>query len=76
MFHGYYFGYMAGMHFLWWIFWFIFIVVVFWRRDIWRLPPDEPRESPQEVLRRRLARGEISIEEYESRKAILDRDKR
>jgi len=31
-------------------------------------------ESPHEVLRRRLANGDISAEEYEQRKLLLDRD--
>ena len=35
---------------------------------------DHPRETPHEVLRRRLANGEITPQEYEGRKALLDRD--
>ena len=30
-----------------------------------RAPDEQPRKSPDEVLKRRLASGEISIEEYE-----------
>jgi uncharacterized membrane protein len=37
---------------------------------------DRPRETPHEVLRRRLASGEIAPMEYEERKALLDRDTR
>ena len=33
-----------------------------------------PRETPHEVLRRRLAAGEITTDEYEQRKALLGRD--
>ena len=76
MFDGYYYyGHMAGMHAFWWIFWVIFIVaLLFWRRDGRRWPREKSRETPHEVLRRRLASGEITPEDYESRKAILDRD--
>ncbi|OGP00079.1 MAG: hypothetical protein A2Z93_00780 [Curvibacter sp. GWA2_64_110] len=76
MFNGYdYYGHMGGMHFFWWIFWVVLIVaLLFWRGDRWRGPREKSRETPHEVLRRRLAAGEISPEDYESRKAILDRD--
>jgi putative membrane protein len=76
MFDGYYYyGHMAGMHAFWWIFWGIFIVaLLFWRRDRWRGLRGKARETPHDVLRRRLANGEITPEDYESRKAILDRD--
>lgn len=73
MFHDY--GYMVGMHAFWWFFWVaVVIAVVFWGRgDTW-VRRDRPRETPHELLRRRLANGEISAEEYEKRKVILDRD--
>jgi putative membrane protein len=68
-------GYMIGMHGIWWVFWLLVIgVVAFYawgrpdRRD------DRPRETPHEVLCRRLASGEIAPKEYEERKALLDRD--
>lgn len=64
---------MGGMHGLWWIFWVVLIVVlvfVGWgRRAEGRR---EPRETPQEILQRRLASGEVSPEDYEKRKALLD----
>ena len=67
--------FMGGMHWIWWLFWLALIgVIVFygWGR------PDErrrgPGESPHEALKRRLANGDISAEEYEQRKALLDRD--
>ena len=67
--------FMGGMHGLWWIFWVLLIgVVIFylWGRRGDPLRP--PRETPHEVLQRRLAEGEIAPEEYEKRKALLDRD--
>ena len=33
-----------------------------------------PRESAHELLQRRLASGDITAEEYEKRKALLERD--
>lgn len=75
-----YFGdgyYMAGMHALWWAFWlFIIIVMVFGLlpRSSRRDGPSKEDESPHEILRRRLASGEITREQYEEIKQVLDRD--
>ncbi|MDH4051576.1 MAG: SHOCT domain-containing protein [Rubrivivax sp.] len=67
--------FMGGMHFLWWVFWIALIgVLVFYA---WRRPSEQrrrPRETPHEVLRRRMASGEIMPDQYEERKALLDRD--
>ena len=65
--------YMGGMHGLWWIFWVVLIVVLVffgWGRGG---EGRRPRETPLEVLQRRLANGEVSPEDYEKRKALLDR---
>ncbi|WP_372658848.1 SHOCT domain-containing protein [Hydrogenophaga sp.] len=68
--------FMGGMHGLWWIFWVLLIgVLVFYS---WGRPGGRrhgPRETPHEVLQRRLANGEITPEQYEERKRLLDRDK-
>lgn len=73
MFHDY--EYMVGMHAFWWLFWIaVVIALVFWGRGGSSARRDRPREIPHDVLRRRLANGEISTEEYEKRKVILDRD--
>ena len=67
--------YMGGMHGLWWIFWVVLMgVLVFY---VWGRPGEQrrrQRETSQEVLQRRLANGEITPDEYEKRKALLDRD--
>jgi putative membrane protein len=66
---------MGGMHGLWWIFWVVLIgVIAFygWGRSGEQRPPS--RETPREVLQRRLADGQITPDEYEKRKALLDRD--
>ena len=75
MFDGYYYGHMGGLHIFWWGFWVLLIVAaLFW----WRGPRGErrmrSRETPRDILQRRLAQGEISVEDYEARKAVLDRD--
>ncbi len=69
------YGYMVGMHAFWWFFWIAIVIVwVFWGRGDSSTTRNRPRETPYEVLRRRLASGEVSTEEYEKRKAILDRE--
>ena len=66
---------MGGMHGLWWFFWMVFIgVLVFYG---WGSPSEKrrrPRETPLDVLQRRLASGEIAADQSEQRKALLDRD--
>ncbi|MDO8778022.1 MAG: SHOCT domain-containing protein [Burkholderiaceae bacterium] len=71
-----FYGDMMGMHALWWIFWIVLVIalVSFWGWGTYRERRGQPRETPHEVLRRRLANGEISTEEYTQRKAVLDRD--
>ena len=68
-------GYMVGMHGFWWMFWLLFVggLMVFgWGNPGVRGRP--LRESPHEVLRRRLAKGELTPAQYEEHKALLDRD--
>lgn len=73
-----YFGdgyYMVGMHAFWWIFWVIIITALLfgpWPRSSGR--DKGQRETPHQVLRRRLAKGEIKQEEYEQLKQLLDKD--
>jgi putative membrane protein len=73
MFHD---GYtMVGMHAGWWLLWAVLIGVALfaaWGRA--GRQGSRPRETPHEVLRRRLAAGEITPPQYEERKALLDRD--
>lgn len=64
---------MGGMHGAWWIFWILLVgALVFFA---WGQPGRRRRrETPREVLQRRLANGEITPDDYEQRKALLDRD--
>ena len=67
------YGDMMGMHALWWVFWIaVVIALVFWGVGSSTARRNRLREMPREMLRRRLANGEISTEEYEKRKTVLD----
>ncbi len=66
---------MGGMHGLWWIFWVVMIgLLVFYGWGRSGQQRRRSRETPLEVLQRRLASGEITTEEYEKRKLLLVRD--
>ena len=60
-----------GMHLIWWCVW---LFLIFW---IFAVPCRIPgqryrRDTPEEILGRRLACGEITNDEYQAKKAILD----
>jgi putative membrane protein len=68
-------GYMIGMHGFWWMFWLLLVGELMF--FAWGSPSgrgSRPREGPHEVLRRRLAKGELTPAQYEEHKALLDRD--
>ena len=50
------------------------ISLLFWGGGSNSVRRGKPRETPHEALRRRLASGEVGTDEYEKRKALLDRD--
>ena len=63
-----------GMHLIWWFLWFI---LIFW---VFALPYEVPgqrkrRDSPLDVLKKRFAAGEISKEEFEENKKVLENEK-
>lgn len=71
MYYGH--GYMLGMHFVWWIFWILIVVVlvaVLFRRQSGD-GSGVSRSTPLEILERRYAAGEITTQEFEERKAKL-----
>ncbi len=75
--HMYYDGgyFMGGMHWIWWMFWVALVgVIAFYGWGRSGMPRRGFHEAPHAVLKRRLAGGEISAEEYEHRKLLLDRD--
>lgn len=68
MYEGYHF---IGMHFFWWFLW---ISVIIW---IFAVPYNIPgqrykRDSPLDILKKRLASGEINNTEYQEMKSVLD----
>ncbi len=68
----FYTDYYWGMNFVWWFIWFIFIIWIF------AIPYDIPgqrsrRDSSFDILRRRFAAGEITLDEYNDKKKILEK---
>lgn len=64
-------GHFGGMHLIWWIVW---VVVLVW---IFILPNDIPfqrtkKEDPVDILKKRFAKGEITKEEFEESKKLLN----
>lgn len=69
---------MPGGHMLWMGFWWLigiglFIALLWFLADAIR--PAQPNESPETILRRRYAAGEIDAEELERRLAMLRKTK-
>lgn len=67
--------FMGSMHGLWWLLWITLLAVLL--LAVWTRPAGRRgghRETPHEILRRRLASGEIDAQEYEQRRTLLDRD--
>lgn len=61
-----------GMHFIWWIIWIILLIWIF--VTPWDIPGQKTKkDTPLEILKRRLAQGEITKEEFEERKGILNK---
>lgn len=63
-----------GMHVIWWLVWFIILITAF--SAFTAVPKRDLRAGVRasDILRRRYAAGQISTEEYERRKAVLERD--
>jgi putative membrane protein len=61
----------GGMHFIWWIVWFLFLAWIFF------IPADIPyqktkKESPLDVLKEQFAKGELSKDEFVASRKILN----
>jgi len=68
-------GWFAGMHMFWWVFWIVAIALFFALVEAQpRRNSRKRREKPLDILQKRYAAGELTTEEYEKRKSILERD--
>jgi putative membrane protein len=70
LYDGYHFW---GMHLVWWSVWGI---LLFW---VFATPYDIPgrskrKNSPLDILQKRFAAGELTNEEYQEKKKILEND--
>jgi len=67
------YGYNYGvMHLLWWFIWMVFL---FW---IFAIPYDLPgqrkrKDTPLDVIKKLYAAGQITKEEYQERKELLEK---
>ncbi|HET9783386.1 MAG TPA: SHOCT domain-containing protein [Terriglobales bacterium] len=66
----------GGWWWIWWVVWILIIVLAFAWWAPWSADHRVSRLTPIEVLQHRLARGEITPEEYERRRELLDRDRK
>jgi putative membrane protein len=59
-----------GMHFGWWILWIVFLLWIF--ATPYNIPGQRTqKDTPLDLLDKRLASGEISKDEYQELKSIL-----
>jgi putative membrane protein len=70
MHNGYHFW---GMHMLWWVFW---VIILIW---IFATPYDIPgqrtkNDTALDILKKRFAKGEITKEEFDEKKKVLDQN--
>lgn len=72
MFSDYY--QMGGMHVLGWILWIFMAGLIVFALLRQANARGGSGESPKELLQRRLAAGEVSPDEYEQSRALLNRD--
>ena len=68
MFEGYHYW---GMHFFWWIVWLAFLIWIF------AIPSNIPgqrlkKDTPLDLLKKRFALGEITNEEYQEKKKLIE----
>ncbi len=72
MFHFYDGYHFWGMHLIWWIIWLLFIVWIF--MTLTRYGRERDRDTSYDILRKRFAKGEITREQYELDKKVLEED--
>lgn len=70
-----YIVHMIGMTWFWWLFWLALVAAVYFTsRRVSRRRGKRTNETTDEMLRRRLETGEMTTQEYERYKALLQRD--
>ncbi len=66
-------GHFWGMHIIWWIIWVIFLFWIFFTP--WDVPGQKTRKkNPLDILKKRLATGEITTEEFNEKKNLLKKN--
>ena len=70
----FYTNYYGGMNLVWW---FIWVVLLFW---IFATPYDIPgqrrrKDGPLDILQKRFASGQITNDEYQEKKKILENER-
>jgi putative membrane protein len=68
LYHAYHF---LGMHLIWWFVWLMFLIWIF------ALPYDIPgqrnkKDAPLDILKKRMASGQITNHEYLEKKKLLE----
>lgn len=64
----YHFG---GMHFVWWFVWGIVLLWIF--ASPYNIPGQRAKkDTPLDILKKRLANGEINNEDFHEKKKILE----
>ena len=61
-----------GMHLIWWFIWVIILLSIF--ATPYNIPGPLKKNSPLNILQKRFASGEITNEEYQEKKKILETD--
>ena len=66
-------NYFGGMHLFWWVVWIMMLIWIFVLP--YRIPFQRYKiDSPLDILQKRFASGEITNEEYQEKKKILEND--
>lgn len=69
----FYYGNFWGMNFIWWFVWFILIVWIF--ATPFNIPGQRIKKyGPLDILQKRFASGEITNDQYQETKKILEND--
>jgi len=64
-------GYFYVSHGIWWVFWLAILIIAYLMLKAY-LDNKKEKDSSLKILKRKYALGEISTEEYEERKRVLE----